>query len=205
MNRAERIKRFGLLRTVWRRLLQLQQPVLGFRRFECLVLPPGAAQTVTPPAGISVKEVPLSELEPFVGGELTRKTYASALEARDLCVGVFDGRQLASFSLNTARAARFSEVYRFVVPEGWMYHYMAVTMPAWRGRRLHAFQMPFLLGCLNQRSKGIVTLVETINYSSLRSFRRQGFRSHCSFSFIGPDTKQRLVQGKSSHGFAFEH
>jgi GNAT superfamily N-acetyltransferase len=206
MDRAERIRRYGLWRTLWRRLMLLQRPVFGYQRLRCLVLPASASPIPAEP-GFTVRQVGFDELRPLAaspGSWIPAKAFAAAERQRHLCVGVFDGNRLVSFSFNAAGRARFNDQFEFVVPDGWIYHYMAVTLPEWRGRGLHALQMPFLLErARSRRCKGIVTLVESINYASLRSFARMGFAEHRVFSFLGRRSRQRVISPGSSEGFGF--
>lgn len=204
MDRRERIRRYGLWPTIWRRLLQLQRPVVGYQRFHCLVMPRSRLNVVERP--FTVREFSFEELEPLVGrpdAEITAKGLATARRERHLCVGVFDGHALASYSFNSAGRARFNDQYQFVVPDGWIYHYMAVTLPEWRGKRLHALQLPFLMDRAIPGGKGIVTLVDAVNFASLRSFRRMGFEDHCTFTLLGPRGHQAILSGQSSAGFRF--
>lgn len=207
MDRRERIRRYGLWPTIWRRLLQLQRPVVGFQRFHCLAL---LASDLRPAhsSGLEVRRLDYQELEPLVSmpdSEMTAHGFAAARRENHVCIGVFEHGRLASYSFNSTGRARFTDHLRVAVGDGWLYHYMAVTFPQWRGRRLHAAQMPFLLDMVRgQGGKGIVTLVDSVNYASLRSFRRMGFQECGVFTFLGAGRRQRRISGTCAAGFAFE-
>src|SRR5687768_7802239 len=102
MDRRERVRRFGLWPTLWRRVLLLQRPYIGFQRLHCLVSSPSRLNAVH--GELAVRELSFDELEPLVespDSEITAKAFANARRERHLCVGVFDGGQLASYSFNS--------------------------------------------------------------------------------------------------------
>ena len=205
--RLEEVRRFGLGKVLWRRILKLQDPVIGYARYGCLVLPSSASPAAMDvQSGYTVREIGVDELEPLLGhpeSNLRPKDLARARAEGHVCMGVFDGARLASFSLSAHRPFAIDATFRFEFPEGWIYHYMAVTLPEWRGKRLHALQLPAICRRFAAPGfRGIVALVLTTNYPSLKSFRRIGFRQRCSFAVVGYGRKPRLIRRRSDRDFA---
>ena len=154
-----------------------------------------------------VRETPLEELDALTGrvDELRPKDLALARQEGHCCIGVYDAGRLASFSFNVARPTQYSDALRLAFPDGWVYHWMAVTLPEWRGQRLHALQLPEICRAFaGPGFKGMVALVSSVNYPSLRSFARMGFEEHCVFTLVGPKGHQKIVSGQSSAGFRLE-
>jgi hypothetical protein len=200
------LKRFGVRATLGRLAHRMQYPVLGYTRYLCLILPAYARAVAPPlPGGFVRRKVDLAELEPLLAvpeSSVRRKDLDRALVEGHRCIGIFEGDDLASFSLNAPAPTGLDATWRFQFPEGWAYHYMAVTLPRWRGKRLHAMQFPAIEECFSgPRFQGIVTLVSSENYGSRESFRRIGFRPVRSFAVVGRPSRQILVTGRAAGEF----
>jgi len=200
MDRRERIRRYGLLPTLWRRLMQLQRPVFAYVRLHCLLLSAERCRLARAPArpGIVVRETPLEDLEALTDtlDDLRPKDLALARQEGHRCIGVYEAGRLASFSFNVAGRTRYSDALRLVFPDGWVYHWMAVTLPQWRGQRLHALQIPEICKLFaGPGFRGLVALVDSVNYPSLRSFGRIGFEEHGTFTIFGVGAQARVVAG----------
>ena len=147
---------------------------------------------------IVVRETPLEDLDALVDtlAELRPEDLARARQEGHRCIGVYDAGRLASFSFNVARPTLYSEELRLAFPDGWVYHWMAVTLPEWRGQRLHALQLPEICRAFaGPGFKGIVVLVSSVNYPSLRSFARMGFEGHGTFTVLGIGSQARVLSG----------
>lgn len=204
----EHVRRFGVWPAVCRAVSRRQHALLGYVRYLCLLLPANAGRPATPalPDGFSCREIDVSELEPLIGvpeSNVRRQDLERARAESHRCIGIFAGGQLASYSLNAPASTWFDATFRFEFPEGWLYHYMAITLPAWRGRGLHGQQIAAIqLGLAGRPLRGIVTLVSSINYASRASFRRTGFRKWRSFAVLGHPRRQALVWGRNAGPFA---
>jgi len=207
MTSREHLRRFGAWATLCRLASRVQYPVSGYARYLCLTLPTnGLPAPERLPDGFSCRELDVGALEPLLAvpeSNVRRKDLDRAREEGHACIGIFAGAELASFSLNAPAPTWFDATFRFEFPQGWLYHYMAVTLPPWRGKRLHALQVAAVQRRLSGRAfRGIVTLVSSINYGSRSSFRRIGFRHARSFAVLGHPCRQILVWGRGPGPFA---
>jgi hypothetical protein len=189
----------------------MQYPLLGYVRHRCLVLPAEAEAANALPEverhKYVCREVQLADLAPLLArpeSQLRARDLARARAEGHVCIGVYSDDELVSFSLNSLQPINVVGPYRLRFPDGWVYHYMAVTLPDWRGRRLHSLQMAAVRQRFaGPRFKGIVTSVISVNYSSLASFRRMGFRHLRSFFILGDGRNPRLAAPLSGRDFAF--
>jgi hypothetical protein len=201
----EHVRRFGVWPAICRAVSRRQHPVLGYVRYLCLLLPADADPPATPalPDGFSCREIDVSELEPLIGvpeSNVRGKDLERARAENHRCIGIFAGGQLASYSLNAPASTWFDDTFRLEFPHGWLYHYMAVTLPPWHGKRLHGAQVAAVLRGV-ARARGIVTLVSSINYPSRASFHRLGFRKSRSFVVLGHPRRQVLIWGRNAGPF----
>ncbi len=177
-----RVRRFGvrsaLEHAAWRRL----HSVSGYAAYRCLELPVGVAPAAPPAlAEAECREVGLREMADYADDavyELDPGFIPQAIARGDCCMGVFAAGRLVSYSFNSGCAIGFHPVLRYRLPPGWIYHFKAFTVPAWRGRRLHALGVAAAVRKFATRPayNGLATLVIEANHSSLRSFERLGFR-----------------------------
>lgn len=193
MRTLERARRYGLAAAAghlgWRALYR----VAGYVPYACLALT--AEPRVEPPeAGVVCRQVAFEELEALAGDpayELGERALRVARERGDFCVGVFAAGRLLSYCFNARAPTQVDTELRFRFPTGWLYHYKALTLPDWRGRRLHGLQIGVVRRAF--AASPIVTLVTSINHASLASFRRLGFTRLCTFSVAGDPLRRRLV------------
>jgi hypothetical protein len=131
-------------------------------------LPAGfAARFLAPAECLALADDPNHGLRP----EFVR----AALARGDACLAIFDGAALASFGWYAQGAAPMPYGLSIRFDPAWVYLYHIHTRPAWRGRRLHGSGMAAALRHYASAGRsGIVTLVEVINYESLRAMRRTG-------------------------------
>jgi len=100
-----------------------------------------------------------------------------ALARRDRCYALFDGTQLAAYGWYTNRAAPLDAHYTLHFDTGWTYMYKGYTLPAWRGKRLHAVGMCRALRALTDEGRrGLISCVASNNFASLHSVTRMGYR-----------------------------
>lgn len=208
MTSREYLRRFGAWPTLCRLVSRMQYPVLGYVRYLCLTLPASASSAAREPLpdGFSCRELDVGALEALVAvpeSNVRRKDLDRARAEGHACIGVFVGAELASFSLNAPAPTWFDATFRFEFPQGWLYHYMAVTLPPWRGKRLHGLQIAAIQRRFAGRGfRGIVTLVSSVNYGSHASLGRMGFRHARSFAVLGHPRRQILVWGRAASPFA---
>jgi hypothetical protein len=100
---------------------------------------------------------------------------AAARAKGDRCFGVFDGDVLASYIWCSVRATEIQPGLVTSFDPQWTYTYKAFTVPAYRGRRLHAHVKAVALSDpLYRYSRGALSCVEMTNVASMRSLARMG-------------------------------
>lgn len=110
-----------------------------------------------------------------------------ALAARDECLAIRAGDELAAYGWYSTRANHFSDDLTLHFDPRWVYMYRGFTNPAHRGRRLHAIGMTMALAEYQRRQfRGLVSCVETRNTASLRSVYRMGYRVFGTIYAIRP-------------------
>ena len=98
-------------------------------------------------------------------------------EARgDRCYAITRGGELASYGWYSKRPCRIDDRLTFHFDPAWVYMYKGFTLPAHRGKRLHAVGMARALDAYaREGSRGILSYVESNNFASLRSCYRMGY------------------------------
>jgi len=100
-----------------------------------------------------------------------------ALARGDRCYALFDGLLLAAYGWYTGQQAPLDEHFTLHFDAGWTYMYKGYTLPAWRGKRLHAVGMCRALRALTDEGKrGLISCVASNNFASLHSVTRMGYR-----------------------------
>ncbi len=108
--------------------------------------------------------------------DLSARFVEAALARGDECYGIFHGDALAAYGwyshqptpLEVDLVVHFSPAY--------VYMYKGFTHQRYRGERLHAIGMSLALqSYLSQGFRGLVSIVESNNFSSLKSVIRMGY------------------------------
>jgi ribosomal protein S18 acetylase RimI-like enzyme len=99
-----------------------------------------------------------------------------ALAKGDECYAVLDGDKLANYGWYSNEPTAVCPGLVLHFSKDYMYMYKGYTHPDYRGRRLHAVAMTRALEAyLGRGYKGLVSYVESNNYSSLKSCYRMGY------------------------------
>lgn len=107
--------------------------------------------------------------------DMTDAFLRRALAKGDRCYAVLDGDTLASYKWCSSRPTDINEHLRLFFGNEWIYSYKALTLPDYRGRRLHARLTAMVLSeALVGSAKGVVCCVDINNVPSLKSFARMG-------------------------------
>ena len=100
-----------------------------------------------------------------------------ALARGDRCYALFDGPALAAYGWYSGRPTPLDEHFTLHFARGWIYMYKGYTLPAWRGKRLHAVGMCRALRALTEEgANGLISCVASNNFASLHSVTRMGYR-----------------------------
>jgi hypothetical protein len=111
-----------------------------------------------------------------------------ALAIADQCFAILQGDTLANYSWYTKTTNHhFSETLRLDFDRRWVYQYRAFTLPAHRGRRLHAIGMTnALAACLQRGDRGLLICVDASNKASMTSCLRMGYRVFGTIYSVSP-------------------
>jgi len=153
--------------------------ILTWKNLQCVVITEPNAETmsVAPPYRYEVldREALLS----FAGineYELTRAFVINALEQGDECHAILDGETLASYGWYSSKPTLFNDELQVHFSPMYRYMYKGFTLRGHRGHRLHAIGMTLaLMKYLTAGYQGLVSLVETNNFASLKSCYRMGY------------------------------
>lgn len=170
----------------------------GYMPYQGFLLPASRAHAMLASNGFVCREVALRELGRYASDpayDLSERFLSDAQVRGDCCIGVFAGERLVSYSFNSRIPTNIDPGFRYEFPEGWVYHFKALTLPEWRGQGLHGRQMSAILNKFAGFAgfKGLTTLVVRTNYPSLSSFGRLYFEPVFRFVIVGKGAKRRVV------------
>jgi hypothetical protein len=111
-----------------------------------------------------------------------------AFQTADECFAILHGETLANYSWYTkALNHPFSATLRLDFDQRWVYQYRAFTLPAHRGRRLHAIGMTHALAAYRERGdRGLLICVDASNKASMTSCLRMGYRVFGTIYSVAP-------------------
>jgi hypothetical protein len=199
---------------------RLLGPLIWRQTYRCLTLPWDqaralAAQASGPARDAEVRLLEREELRRYSREneyEISASFVDSIAGRDDLCFGTFVEGRLAAYRFFALRPTAIDAHLRFDFPPRWIYAYKALTLPAWRGNRLHrelfVRSLPEVgrwLGGL-EPPLGFVTLVMSDNRSSAAALGRLGFRPVDSFSVLRVRTRPRVIapSRQEPEGFRIE-
>ena len=95
----------------------------------------------------------------------------------DRCYALFDGERLAAYGWYSDLPTPIDEHFVLHFDSAYTYMYAGYTLPAYRGKRLHAVGMCRALRAITEEGKnGLISNVLSNNLASLQSVRRMGYR-----------------------------
>ncbi len=111
------------------------------------------------------------------------------LVKEDECYGIFHGDTLAAYGWYSHKPTPLEPDLLLHFKPEYVYMYKGYTHPKYRGERLHAVGMTLALqSYLSRGFKGLVSIVESNNFSSLKSVVRMGYAqvgSICAAKIFG--------------------
>src|SRR5258708_19105511 len=100
-----------------------------------------------------------------------------ARERGDRCYALFDGELLAAYGWYSDLPTQIDEHFVLHFDRAYTYMYKGYTLPAYRGKRLHALGMCRALRAITEEGKkGLISYVFSNNFASLHSVTRMGYR-----------------------------
>jgi hypothetical protein len=132
------------------------------------------------PAGYDARFAPLDDLRPYARAglhDLCVPMLAQRETNGDRCYAIWKDGELAAYSFFSTPPSPVDDHFTFHYDPAWIYPNGGYTVPAYRGRRLHARGASQALRVFAQEGKqGLVSWVLSNNFASLRSSRRMGRR-----------------------------
>ena len=211
-NLRERVRRDGLgaaLHQVECRLLG------GLGQFQILKGMTARVQDVRDPAlfdagALQARFVEAGELRALAAdpaSQITPEFLRDAFARGDRCYALFDGAALAAYGWYAERATPLDEHFTLHFGRGWTYMFKGYTLPAWRGKRLHAIGMCRALRALTDEGRhGLISCVASDNFASLHSVTRMGYRifGQATLLRIGAVAATWASAGCAAYGFLVE-
>ena len=119
----------------------------------------------------------LAELAREGRHELSPGFLAAAKARGDRCYALFDGAALAAYGWYSGLPSPIDRHFLLHFDPRFVYMYKGYTVPAYRGRRLHAVGMCRALRAFTREGRrGLVSWVYSNNFASLQSVSRMGYR-----------------------------
>lgn len=134
----------------------------------------------------------------------------AAIARGDRCAAIFDSDVLASYGWYATQPIGLTEIRGAPVlhfDPAYAYMYNGFTHPSYRGRRLHAIGMAAALEVhVKEGRSGLLTYVDSSNFSSLKSCRRMGYRpfGRVGMFSLGARRVYRSTPGCKRYDFRIE-
>lgn len=195
---VQHAKRFGPKATLDYAAWKARDRLLGYMPYRGMILagdPQTAPRNAGANGGIEVREVVVSELQPYVADpayDLSERSLSEASDPARRCVGAFAGRKLVAYGFTSTLPTMIDADFRFHFPQGWVYQYKAFVLPQWRGSGVHARLIAMRRSLIAGPLGGVVTLVVATNYPSVSSLLRSGYRPAFDFVITGKHAGRRL-------------
>jgi hypothetical protein len=144
-----------------------------------LELPDVDPQFLESPDGLQCSKATAREFAELPGaGTLPEDAFPPEAEERgDWCFYVADGDTIASYGWYATVPITTHRGYSIAFSDDWVYMYNGFTIREYRGRKLHAYGMAHALrDAVNLGYKGLISWVDAVNFASLRSVDRLGYR-----------------------------
>jgi hypothetical protein len=171
---------FGIRKTIYDIFLRSVNRVVFFKVFHAMWLERVDPEFLTLESPFEWRLLETSQLEEFANNpeyDIKEEFLGSASEKGDECYGVLDGQVLASYGWYSRQPTETSDDLTLSFNSQYVYMYKGFTHPQYRGQRLHAIGMNLALReYLNRGTKGLISYVESNNFSSLKSVYRLGYR-----------------------------
>jgi hypothetical protein len=179
-----------------------------FRVLRCVVVteppPPDRGAPIPYEHGFADREQ-LLEWAADSAYELSPRFVEDALASGSRCYAIWDGPVLASYGWYSSLPTPVSADLWLHFDPRYVYMYKGFTDTRYRGQRLHALGMiAALRTCLSEGSLGLVSYVESNNFSSLRSCARMGYRDFGWIAFAKMFRGYLIRRSRGCREYAFE-
>jgi hypothetical protein len=136
--------------------------------------------------------------------ELTESFLEEAYAKGDQCFGILDGDVLASYGWYSNKPTDITDHLTLHFSPEYIYMYKGFTHDNYRGQRLHAIGMNLALReYLNLGFKGLVSYVESNNYSSLKSCYRMGYKDFGAVAIVKAGQRHFIYASPGCQPYGF--
>jgi GNAT superfamily N-acetyltransferase len=201
---------FGLLRATARAVYFRAQRATGLRLYRFVVLEPGHESTelatrvvpyecrlLDPAEARALFRDPANDMDP---AQVER-----ALRADDQCYGVLDDGVLASFGWYSHEATPVQNSLVVTFDSRYLYMHDGYTRPEYRGQNLHGIGLARALRVLCARGySGFVSIAERVNFASLDSAHRAGFRDGGTAVVIPRRARVHILQTRAARRYGLQ-
>jgi hypothetical protein len=169
----------GLRAAVYDAAVRAANMFMTWKNLQCIVITepnPSCVDIAQPYRHAVLGREALLSFSKTVEYELPREFVMEAVEKGDECHAILHGDELASYGWYSRKPTLLNDELRVHFSEEYLYMYKGFTMRKHRGQRLHAIGMTLAL--MKYRAagdKGLVSIVETNNFDSLKSCYRMGY------------------------------
>lgn len=139
--------------------------------------------------------------------DLSADFLKKALTRGDRCYGFFNGDVLVSYGWYSDLPTPIDEHCVLHFDRAYTYMYKGYTLPAYRGKRLHAVGMcRALRACAEEGGRGLISYVLSNNFASLKSSARVGYKifGHAYVFRVGSRTFTYETKGCRGYNFWIE-
>ncbi len=137
--------------------------------------------------------------------EIAPEFLEQALSKGDQCFGIVDGDKLASYGWYSNKATIITDELSLHFNPQFIYMYKGFTHNDYRGQRLHAIGMNLALRAyLQQGFQGLVSYVESNNFSSLKSVYRMGYKDFGEIFIMKAADKYLIFPSPGCKQYGFE-
>jgi hypothetical protein len=201
------LEHFGLVRTVYDLALRTVNRVALLKIFKGVRIDVVHPDFLELEPGFRAEFLGESLLREFARNpqcELPDEFLDAALAKGDECYAILDGPTLAAYGWYSNQPTEASDGLEIVFSSDFMYMYKGFTHPKYRGRRLHAIGMNRALReYLARGFRGLVSYVESNNFSSLKSCYRIGYQDIGRVLAVRLAGRPMTVAGRGCRPYGF--
>jgi hypothetical protein len=200
----------GLLRATARAAYFRAHRATGLRLYRFVVLEPGheSAELATRVVPYECRLLDPAEARALFTDPANGMDPAQverALRADDQCYGILDGGVLASSGWYSHEPTRVQNTLVVTFDPRYLYMHDGYTRPEYRGQNLHGIGLARALRVLCARGyAGFVSIAERVNFASLDSAYRVGFRDRGTAIVIPRPTRVHIVQTHAARRYGLQ-
>ena len=202
------VRHLGLTRSVVRSAYYRAYRLSGLRLYRFLVMEPGDVNRELLSRGVPYEcrildDAEVHELSRDPENGMSAGFVSKIREKGDACFGILDGGVLASFGCYSNAATTVLKTVMVNFDPHYLYMYQGYTRPEYRGRNLHGIGLARACVTLCARGHaGIVTLAERVNFASLASAHRVGYRDCGTALIVRMGARTRIWQTRTPRRYA---